>query len=141
MAAAAMTSAVVATASRPMTSAVAGTMSTAMTGSVAATVARAVTRMRRSVHWRTVNRGPVDVDVAIHVDVAVVPIMPAGGAPPADPATPRVAAPVPTRPAPSGIVPTIIAATPNELSLFDRRGFDERGRGRERASPNRGLGG
>src|SRR3984957_19081583 len=83
----------------------------------------------------------VDVDVAIDMDVPMVPAMPSGRAAPADAAIPRKAAPVPAWAAPARSVPAVVAATPDELGLFDGRAFDERGRRRKCANVHRGLGG
>jgi hypothetical protein len=121
--------------------ATARTMAAAVAGPVV-TMTRPVVAVARAVGGRpVVDRGPVNVDVPIDVDVAMVPAMPAGAAAPADPATPCVAAPVPARAPPGRIVPAVIPSAPDELRLFDGRAFDERGRRRERAGAYRGLNG
>ena len=67
-------------------------------------------------------------------DARVTPAVPTGGAAPADPPPPGVAAPVPARSSPGGIVPAVVPASPNELRLLHGRILDKRsGRG-ERAN-------
>jgi len=52
---------------------------------------------------------------------AMMPAAPAGAAAPSKSATPGVAAPIETGPAPAAVVPAIIAAEIDELGLFDVR--------------------
>src|SRR3984885_14188487 len=137
----------------PMTAAVAAASMAAT--SMAAAVAGPVGAVARAVNVGVaVDMDiPVDVDILVDVDVAIdgdvamdmavpmVPAMPSGRAAPADAAIPRKAAPVPAWAAPARSVPAVVAATPDELGLFDGRAFDERGRRRKCANVHRGLGG
>ena len=87
---------------------------------------------------RPVDRRPVDGPVD---EARMAPAMPACRAAPAEPAPPRVAAPVPARASPGRIVPAVPPAAPDKLRGFDRRALGQRGRRRERAGAKRGLGG
>ena len=72
---------------------------------------------------RTTPTGPANMDrpTGTHHDVAtsVIPAAPAGGATPAEAATPGITAPVEAWTTPGAIVPAVIAAAVDELSLFD----------------------
>jgi hypothetical protein len=90
---------------------------------MAAAVAGAMSRRPMDVDVPIDVNVPIDVDIPIDMEVAVIPAMPAGAAAPANPAIPRKATPVPAWATPARSVPAVIAAAPNELRVFDRRGL------------------